>query len=216
MTRTLTWTFGIRATHNSNPAESAQRRGAPRRLVRFHFPRRESAAEPGHSDAAGERFSPRRRSRSCSREPPSPGRSRRTRCCAADSACSAISCRAASSIWSARILRTRRPFRAACWARSAERRSRPEFPNSAIDATAAANQLFNSGFAQGQLSCASPLANPSTCLPPIAITAVPDGKLHAPYFMQWSFALEHQIGNTLNLRAQYVGTRAVNQPYRRR
>ncbi len=65
----------------------------------------------------------------------------------------------------------------------------------------------------GQLSCASPLSNPNTCLQPVAITAVPDGKLHAPYFMQWSFALEHQIGNTINLRAQYVGTRAVNQPY---
>ena len=37
----------------------------------------------------------------------------------------------------------------------------PGVPNSAIDATAAANQLFNSGFAQGQLSCASPLANPN-------------------------------------------------------
>ena len=48
---------------------------------------------------------------------------------------------------------------------------------------------------------------------PVAITAVPDGKLHAPYFMQWSFGLEHQIGDTINLRAQYVGTRAVNQPY---
>ncbi len=85
--------------------------------------------------------------------------------------------------------------------------------NGAIGATAAANRLFNSGFAQGQLSCASPLANPSTCLPPISITAVPDGKLHAPYFMQWSFELEHQAGSTLHLRAQYVGTRAVNQPY---
>ena len=51
------------------------------------------------------------------------------------------------------------------------------------------------------------------CLPPVSITAVPDGKLHAPYFMQWSFAVEHQIGNTVSLRAQYVGTRAVNQPY---
>src|SRR5271166_1808131 len=89
----------------------------------------------------------------------------------------------------------------------------PGVPNSAIDATAAANQLFNSGFAQGQLSCASPLANRNTCLPPISITAVPDGKLHAPYFMQWSFAVEQQIGNAFNLRAQYVGTRAVNQPY---
>ena len=89
----------------------------------------------------------------------------------------------------------------------------PGVPNSAVDATVAANQTFNSGFAQGQLSCASALYNPNTCLPPIAITAVPDGKLHAPYFMQWSFALEHQLGTTMNLRAQYVGTRAVNQPY---
>src|SRR5271165_5344246 len=89
----------------------------------------------------------------------------------------------------------------------------PGVPNSAIDATVAANRRFNSGLAQGQLSCASPLANQSTCLPPISITAVPDGKLHAPYFMQWSLAVEHQVGSGLNLRAQYVGTRAVNQPY---
>ncbi len=89
----------------------------------------------------------------------------------------------------------------------------PGVPGSAVDATRAANQLFNSGFAQGALSCASTLANPAACLPPIAMTAVPDGRLHAPYFMQWSFALEHQAGETLNLRAQYVGTRAVNQPY---
>jgi hypothetical protein len=86
-------------------------------------------------------------------------------------------------------------------------------PNSAIDATVAANQQFNSGFAQGELSCASRVANPGACLPPISITAVPDGKLHAPYLMQWSLALEHQVANELNLRAQYVGTRAVNQPY---
>lgn len=89
----------------------------------------------------------------------------------------------------------------------------PGVPNSAVDALGAANQTFNSGFAQGQLSCASPLGNPATCLQPINITAVPDGKLRAPYFMQWSFALERQIGAELNLRAQYVGTRAVDQPY---
>ena len=89
----------------------------------------------------------------------------------------------------------------------------PGVPNSAVDATVAANQSFNSGFAQGELSCASPLANPAACLPPISITAVPDGKLRAPYFMQWSFGLEQEIGSTVKLRAQYVGTRAVNQPY---
>jgi len=89
----------------------------------------------------------------------------------------------------------------------------PGVPNSAIDATAAANQSFNSGFAQGELSCASALASSDACLPPVSITAVPDGKLHAPYFMQWSIGLEHQVANELNLRAQYVGTRAVDQPY---
>jgi hypothetical protein len=82
-----------------------------------------------------------------------------------------------------------------------------------VDATIAAHQVFSAGFSQGQLSCASALANPATCLPPVEITAVPDGKLRAPYFMQWSFGIEHQFGRTASVRAQYVGTRALNQPY---
>ncbi len=69
----------------------------------------------------------------------------------------------------------------------------PGVPNSAIDAVGAANQIFGAGFAGGQLSCASSQSNPGTCLPPVAISAVPSGKLHAPYFMQWSFGMEHQI-----------------------
>ncbi|HLX00324.1 MAG TPA: carboxypeptidase regulatory-like domain-containing protein [Candidatus Acidoferrales bacterium] len=89
----------------------------------------------------------------------------------------------------------------------------PGVPNSAIDATVAANNLFAAGFPQGVLSCASSQSNPAACLPPVAITAVPDGKLHAPYFMQWSLGIEHQLGNTASLRVQYVGTRALNQPY---
>ena len=89
----------------------------------------------------------------------------------------------------------------------------PGVPNSAVDATVAANQTFSSGFAQGQLSCGSTQANPATCLPPVAITAVPDGQLHAPYFMQWSLGLERELGSTGSLHVQYVGTRAVNQPY---
>ena len=89
----------------------------------------------------------------------------------------------------------------------------PGVPNSAVDATVAADQRFSSGFANGQLSCASPLANAATCLPPVAISAVPNGKLHAPYFMEWSLGIEHQFGTTASMHAQYVGTRAVNQPY---
>jgi hypothetical protein len=82
-----------------------------------------------------------------------------------------------------------------------------------VDATVAANQSFLNGFAAGELSCASPQASPTACLPPVSITAIPDGKLRAPYFMQWSFALEHQFGASTDVRAQYVGTRAVDQPY---
>src|SRR5271156_817245 len=89
----------------------------------------------------------------------------------------------------------------------------PGVPNSAVDATVAANQTFSSGFAEGQLSCASAQSNPATCLPPAAISAVPDGKLHAPYFLEWSLGLEREWGSTVSIHAQYVGTRTVNQPY---
>jgi len=71
----------------------------------------------------------------------------------------------------------------------------PGVPNSAVDATVAADQRFSSSFANGQLSCASPLANAATCLPPVAISAVPNGTLHAPYFMEWSLGIEHQVRN---------------------
>ena len=89
----------------------------------------------------------------------------------------------------------------------------PGVANSAVDATTAANQAFGLGFAEGQLSCSSPQANPAACLPRVAMTAVPSGTLHAPYFMEWSLGIEEQLGSSGSVRGQYVGTRAVNQPY---
>jgi len=89
----------------------------------------------------------------------------------------------------------------------------PGVPGSALDAVLAAHQKFAFGFPQGALSCASPLSDPVTCLPPVNVTAVPGGTLHAPYFMQWSLGLEHQFAQNASLKAQYVGTAAVNQPY---
>jgi hypothetical protein len=89
----------------------------------------------------------------------------------------------------------------------------PGVAGSAVDATVAANQAFGAGFAQGELSCASPAANPSACLPQVEMTAVPNGTLHAPYFMEWSTGIEEQIGGSASVHAQYVGTRALNQPY---
>jgi Carboxypeptidase regulatory-like domain len=89
----------------------------------------------------------------------------------------------------------------------------PGVSNSAVDAAANANHAFTSGFENGELSCASPQAIRSACLPPVAITAVPSGTLHAPYFMEWSLGIEHQFGSSASVKAQYVGTRAINQPY---
>jgi carboxypeptidase family protein len=89
----------------------------------------------------------------------------------------------------------------------------PAVPGSALTALSTAHQMFTSGFSGGLLSCASALSDPAHCLPPVNITAVPNGTLHAPYFMEWSLGLEHQFGQTSSLRAQYVGTSAVNQAY---
>jgi carboxypeptidase family protein len=89
----------------------------------------------------------------------------------------------------------------------------PGVPNSATDALVAANTAFAQGFAHGALSCAFPYNNCAGSLPPVAITAVPGGTLRAPYFLEWSLGIEHQFGATASVRAQYVGTRAVNQPY---
>jgi hypothetical protein len=42
---------------------------------------------------------------------------------------------------------------------------------------------------------------------------VPDGKLHPPYFLEWSLGIERQFGSNASVRAQYVGTRAISLPY---
>jgi hypothetical protein len=89
----------------------------------------------------------------------------------------------------------------------------PGAPNSAIDATATANQNFVAGFRHGELSCASLLAKRGACLPPVSIAVAPGGELKEPLSMQWSFGLERQMGTTIGLTAQYVGTRSLNQPY---
>jgi hypothetical protein len=89
----------------------------------------------------------------------------------------------------------------------------PGVPNSAVDAAAAANQAFLQGFRNGELSCASPAANPGACLPAVAVTALPPGGLAVPYYLQWSVGLEHEFRGHVVLRTQYVGTRGYDLTY---
>jgi hypothetical protein len=89
----------------------------------------------------------------------------------------------------------------------------PGVPNSAVDATAGANQAFLTGFRSGTLSCVSALANPGTCLPPVSVTALPPGGLAVPYYLQWSAGVERELRARTTLRVQYVGTRGYDLTY---
>ena len=78
----------------------------------------------------------------------------------------------------------------------------PGVPNSAVDATAQANQSFQSAF---RSNAATPLA--------VNLNTFPTGTLKTPYFLEWSLGLERELGARGSLRIDYVGTRAVQEPY---
>jgi hypothetical protein len=89
----------------------------------------------------------------------------------------------------------------------------PGVPNSAVDATVAADRAFLAGSRNGELSCASALANPAACLPAVAVTSLPPGGLKVPYYLQWSAGVEHELPGRTSVRAQYVGTRGYDLTY---
>jgi hypothetical protein len=78
----------------------------------------------------------------------------------------------------------------------------PGVTNSAVDATAAANRSFQTAFSAGT---ATPYA--------VNLNTFPSGKLKTPYFLQWSLGVERELGAHGSLRVDYVGTRAVQEPY---
>jgi len=78
----------------------------------------------------------------------------------------------------------------------------PGVANSAVDATVQANQAFQNAFASG---AATPLA--------VNLNTFPSGTLKTPYFLQWSMGIERELGAHGSLRIDYVGTRAVHEPY---
>ncbi|HTV15426.1 MAG TPA: hypothetical protein VME68_11970, partial [Acidobacteriaceae bacterium] len=88
----------------------------------------------------------------------------------------------------------------------------PGVPNSAVDATSAANQAFQSVFRSGASPCAGASDVP-VCPLAVNLNTFPSGTLRTPYFLQWSFGMERQLSAHGTLRADYVGTRAVDEPY---
>jgi hypothetical protein len=78
----------------------------------------------------------------------------------------------------------------------------PGVSGSAVDATVQANQTFQSAF---RAYAATPLA--------VNLNTFSSGTLKTPYFLEWSLGLERELGSRGSLRLDYVGTRAVQEPY---
>jgi hypothetical protein len=89
----------------------------------------------------------------------------------------------------------------------------PGISGSAVDATVHANQSFQSVFASGSVPCAGLAAGAATCPLAVNMNTFPSGTLKTPYFLQWSIGIERELGPRGSLRVDYVGTRAVHEPY---
>jgi hypothetical protein len=89
----------------------------------------------------------------------------------------------------------------------------PGVPNSAIDAATQANQSFQTVFRSGGAPCAGLAAGAPTCPLAVNLNTFPSGTLKTPYFLQWSLGVERELGTRGALRVDYVGTRAVHEPY---
>jgi hypothetical protein len=84
--------------------------------------------------------------------------------------------------------------------------------NDGLSNLAAANQSLRAGFSGGVLSCAATNA-PANCIPGQGYTAIPKGVFNAPYFAEYSATLQHEFTPNWMVRVQYVGTKATNLPY---
>jgi hypothetical protein len=89
----------------------------------------------------------------------------------------------------------------------------PGVPDSAVDATAQANQSFQTIFHSGGTPCAGLAAGAPICPLAVGLNTFPSGTLKTPYFLQWSLGIERELGARGALRIDYVGTRAVHEPY---
>jgi hypothetical protein len=84
--------------------------------------------------------------------------------------------------------------------------------NDALTAISAANQAVLAGFSSGVVSCAA-TNPPLNCIPGQVYTTFPKGVFKYPYFAEWSAALQQEFRTNWLATAQYVGTKASDLPY---
>ena len=89
----------------------------------------------------------------------------------------------------------------------------PGVAGSAIDAAANANRSFQSIFLSGAAPCTGIQPGASTCPLAVSFNTFPSGTLKTPYYYQYNFGVERQIGSRGDLRIDFVGTRGLHEPY---
>ena len=72
---------------------------------------------------------------------------------------------------------------------------------------------FRQSFSSGGAPCAGIQPGEATCPLAVSLNTFPTGTLKTPYYYQYNFGIEQQIGSRGNLRADYVGTRGLHEPY---
>ena len=89
----------------------------------------------------------------------------------------------------------------------------PGVSESAIDAAVNANNSFQTTFRSGGNPCVGILADAPTCPLAVSLNTFPSGTLKTPYYYQYNLGIEQQIGTRGNLRADFVGTRGLHEPF---
>ena len=89
----------------------------------------------------------------------------------------------------------------------------PGVPGSAIDATVSANNSFQTSFRSGGAPCLGIQPGAPTCPLAVSLNTFPSGTLKTPYYYQYNLGIEQQIGARGNLRADFVGTRGLHEPF---
>jgi hypothetical protein len=89
----------------------------------------------------------------------------------------------------------------------------PGVAGSAVDAAANANSSFQKIFRSGSAPCAGLQPGSPTCPLAVSLNTFPSGTLKTPYYYQYNFGIERQIGSGGSLRIDFVGTRGLHEPF---
>ncbi len=89
----------------------------------------------------------------------------------------------------------------------------PGVPGSAVDAAVDANDSFQTTFRSGGNPCEGIQPGAPTCPLAVSLDTFPSGTLKTPYYYQYNFGIEQQIGPQGSLRTDFVGSRGLHEPF---